>query len=303
MVGREAERALFSARMDDLVTGGDTATLASKARRGSASRGSSPRRSASRGARGVRVLAAAADPVESATSYYAWRSIFTDAARRHARRRWPTRTPCTCRATRELRRLRPLLSSIVPVGIPDNELTGRDGRQRARGEHQAAARLDPAPHDGAGARADRRRGRPLAGLELVGAAAGDRAVGAAGPDRGDHAADGRPARAVRAAAGAGVDRGPRAGAAEPRRDPHARQAAARRPRAAARAHRLRGRPRRRAPVLLRAAGADACARAGSSGCRTGPPWSATSTPSTSRPPSRAPSSAASTGSRRASCCA
>jgi tetratricopeptide (TPR) repeat protein len=81
--------------------------------------------------RGLRVLTAAADPVESATSYYAWRSVFTDVLEL---------TPATLgdphaleiRCDPELRRLRPLLSSIVPVGIPDNAVTAAmDGNVRA----------------------------------------------------------------------------------------------------------------------------------------------------------------------------
>ena len=131
MVGREAERALFARRLDHLVAGGDTATLTVE---GDAGLGKSRLVAEAvriAEARGVRVLAAAADPVESATSYYAWRSIFTEVlgvtsetmADPHA-----LHVPCDP----SLRRLRPLLSSIVAVGIPDNELTAAmDGNVRA----------------------------------------------------------------------------------------------------------------------------------------------------------------------------
>ena len=160
-------------------------------------------------ARGVRVLTAAADAVENATSYYAWRSMFTDLLEVTPQTMVDPHSlevPCDP----ELRRMRPLLSSIVPVGIPDNELTGAmDGSVRAENTKLLLASI--LRHTtAAGARPGGRRGRPLAGLQLVGAAAGDRAVGAAGPGRGHHAPDERPARAVRAAARAGVDRGPRA---------------------------------------------------------------------------------------------
>jgi hypothetical protein len=131
MVGREAEQAAIGARIDDLVTDDRSATVAIE---GGAGLGKSLLVSEAirlARARGVRVLMAAADAVENATSYYAWRSMFTDLldvtpqtmADPHA-----LEVPCDP----ELRRMRTLLSSIVPVGIPDNELTGAmDGSVRA----------------------------------------------------------------------------------------------------------------------------------------------------------------------------
>ena len=131
MVGREAERALFARRLDSLVAGGETSVLAVEGEAGLGKSRLVAEAVRIAGARGVRVLATAADPVESATSYYAWRSIFTDVlgvtpatmADPHA-----LDVPCDP----HLRRLRPLLSSIVAVGIPDNELTAAmDGNVRA----------------------------------------------------------------------------------------------------------------------------------------------------------------------------
>jgi class 3 adenylate cyclase/tetratricopeptide (TPR) repeat protein len=131
MVGREAEQALFARRLDALGAGGDTATVAVEGEAGLGKSRLIAEAIRTADARGVRVLAAAADPVESATSYYAWRSIFTEVlgvtsatmADPHA-----LHVPCDP----HLRRLRPLLSSIVPVGIPDNELTAAmDGNIRA----------------------------------------------------------------------------------------------------------------------------------------------------------------------------
>jgi class 3 adenylate cyclase/tetratricopeptide (TPR) repeat protein len=131
MVGREAEQAAIGARIDELVTDDRSATVVIE---GGAGLGKSLLVSEAirlARARGVRVLMAAADAVENATSYYAWRSMFTDLldvtpqtmADPHA-----LEVPCDP----ELRRMRPLLSSIVPVGIPDNELTGAmDGSVRA----------------------------------------------------------------------------------------------------------------------------------------------------------------------------
>jgi class 3 adenylate cyclase/tetratricopeptide (TPR) repeat protein len=131
MVGRDAERHVIRARIDDLVTHDRSATVVVEGGAGlgkSLLVGEAIRLAR---ARGVRVLSAAADPVESATSYYAWRSVFTELldvtpttmANPHA-----LEVPCDP----QLRRMRPLLSSIVPVGIPDNELTAAmDGSVRA----------------------------------------------------------------------------------------------------------------------------------------------------------------------------
>jgi class 3 adenylate cyclase/tetratricopeptide (TPR) repeat protein len=131
MVGRDAERAAIGARIDELVTRDASATVVIEGGAGlgkSLLVGEAMRLAA---ARGVGVLLAAADAVENATSYYAWRSMFTELLGvtpqtmldPHA-----LEVPCDP----HLRRMRPLLSSIVPVGIPDNELTAAmDGSVRA----------------------------------------------------------------------------------------------------------------------------------------------------------------------------
>jgi tetratricopeptide (TPR) repeat protein len=131
MVGRGAERSAIGARIDELVTRDASAALVIE---GGAGLGKSllaaeAMRLAT--ARGVRVLVAAADAVENATSYFAWRSMFTELLGVTAETMLDSHgleVPCDP----ELRRLRPLLSSIVPVGIPDNELTAAmDGSVRA----------------------------------------------------------------------------------------------------------------------------------------------------------------------------
>ena len=209
MVGREAEQAAIRARIDDLVTEDRSATVVIEGERGA---GQVAARRARRSAWRARAACACSRPrptpsrTPRATTPGA--SMFTDLLEVTAQTMVDPHSlevPCDP----ELRRMRPLLSSIVPVGIPDNELTGAmDGSVRAENTKLLLASI--LRHTtAAGARPGGRRGRSLAGLELVGAAAGDRAVGAAGPGRGDHAPDGRPARAVRAAARAGVDRGPR----------------------------------------------------------------------------------------------
>ena len=131
MVGRDTERTLVEARIAELVTEDRSATVLIEGGPGLGKSRLVAEAVRVALARGVRILAAAADPVESATSYYAWRSMFTELldvtpatmADPHA-----LHVPCAP----ELRRLRPLLSSIVPVGIPDNELTAAmDGNVRA----------------------------------------------------------------------------------------------------------------------------------------------------------------------------
>ena len=131
MVGREAEQAAIRARIDDLVTDDRSATVVIEGEAGlgkSLLVGEAIRLAR---ARGVRVLTAAADAVENATSYYAWRAMFTDLLEVTPQTMVDPHSlevPCDP----ELRRMRPLLSSIVPVGIPDNELTGAmDGSVRA----------------------------------------------------------------------------------------------------------------------------------------------------------------------------
>jgi len=131
IVNRQAERSLLEARIDELLTTDSSATVLVEGEAGLGKSRLVAEAIRLAGGRGLRVLATASDPVESATSYYAWRSIFTDVleltpatiADPHA-----LHVPCDP----ELRRLRPLLSSIVPVGIPDNALTAAmDGNVRA----------------------------------------------------------------------------------------------------------------------------------------------------------------------------
>jgi class 3 adenylate cyclase/tetratricopeptide (TPR) repeat protein len=131
IVGRKPERELLEARIDELATRDTSATVLVVGEPGlGKSRLVAEATRLARG-RGVRVLAAASDPVESATSYYAWRSVFTELLElTPAAIADPHALQVACDP--ELRRLRPLLSSIVPVGIPDNALTAAmDGNVRA----------------------------------------------------------------------------------------------------------------------------------------------------------------------------
>ena len=304
MVGREAEQAAIRARIDDLVTEDRSATVVIE---GGAGLGKSLLVAEAirlARARGVRVLTRRGRCGRERHELLRLALDVHRPARGHraddgrsALPRGAVRPGAAADA--------PAAQQHRPGRHPRQRADRGDGRQRARGEHQAAAGLDPAPHDGA-----RRRSLVVVEdahwldsnswallLEIVQSV--PRALVAV-----DHAPDGRPARAVRAAAGAGVDRGPRPAAA----------------RAPARSRRSSSTSSASTTLPLELTGFvdDRVAghpffceqlvqtmREGGAGPGAGrrPPWSGTSTPSTSRPPSRAPSSAASTASRAASCCA
>jgi class 3 adenylate cyclase/tetratricopeptide (TPR) repeat protein len=75
----------------------------------------------------VRVLRASADAIERTTAYYAWRAVFADALGLNGE---PLDAPELERRARsqigglpEVERLIPLLSTVLPVTIPDNEWT------------------------------------------------------------------------------------------------------------------------------------------------------------------------------------
>jgi class 3 adenylate cyclase/tetratricopeptide (TPR) repeat protein len=78
-------------------------------------------------AAGVRVLIAAADAIERTTAYYAWRSVFADALGLDGDAADPAdlerRALEQIGGVPEVERLIPLLSSVLPAAIPDNEWT------------------------------------------------------------------------------------------------------------------------------------------------------------------------------------
>jgi class 3 adenylate cyclase/tetratricopeptide (TPR) repeat protein len=77
--------------------------------------------------RGARVLVAAADAVERSTGYFAWRPVFADVLGLHGEK--PGRECLDARVQEligdapEALRLLPLLSNVLPLKIPDSELT------------------------------------------------------------------------------------------------------------------------------------------------------------------------------------
>ena len=129
MVGRQAERELIADAVARVAAGGTGATIMIE---GDAGLGKSrlvaeavERAEAS----GVRVIAAAADAVERATSYYAWRAPFAKLLGNE-----PAASDIVARVAGDpdLARLLPLLESVVPAGTPDTELTaGMPGDVRA----------------------------------------------------------------------------------------------------------------------------------------------------------------------------
>jgi class 3 adenylate cyclase/tetratricopeptide (TPR) repeat protein len=95
-------------------------------------------------ARGVRTLAGAGDAIERATPYHAWRPIFANLMGLvgidvEERRR---RVLARLQADPETARLTPLLNSVLPLDLPDNELTAQlTGEVRADNTRQLLVQL------------------------------------------------------------------------------------------------------------------------------------------------------------------
>jgi hypothetical protein len=93
---------------------------------------------------GVRCLAGAGDAIERATPYHAWRPIFADLMGSvgidvEERRR---RVLARLQADPEMARLAPLLNSVLPLDLPDNELTAQlTGEVRADNTRQLLVQL------------------------------------------------------------------------------------------------------------------------------------------------------------------
>jgi class 3 adenylate cyclase/tetratricopeptide (TPR) repeat protein len=130
MIGREPERALLTDRIERLVAEGETGTVVIEGEAGLGKSRLVAEACRIARARSVRVLEAAADPVERATSYFAWRAMFAGLLRAGS---GDERTVLAELAgDPELERLLPLLNGVVPLGIPDNALTaGMPGDVRA----------------------------------------------------------------------------------------------------------------------------------------------------------------------------
>ena len=96
-------------------------------------------------ARDVRSLTGAGDAIEKTTPYHAWRPIFTQliglgGVEDIEERR--TRVLAHVQADPALARLAPLLNSVLPLELPDNELTAQlTGEVRADNTHQLLVQL------------------------------------------------------------------------------------------------------------------------------------------------------------------
>ena len=223
-------------------------------------------------AEGAQVLRVTADAIDRTTPYFAWRPLFTellglsqefDVETLNATK--PSLTTGSRRKASSLlgrldvpagmERLRPLLSSVLPVPFPDNELTAEmTGDVRADNTRRLlVALLQRAVRDQT--HAARGRGPALARFRLRRAAARRGARRATAAHRGHHAAGhggahrGRPHVVAPARASRHERHATRA--ARGCRDRRARGPAARRAGGTGGAVRVRARPRGRASVLLR----------------------------------------------------
>jgi class 3 adenylate cyclase/tetratricopeptide (TPR) repeat protein len=127
LVDRESERALIARRIEALATDGEPAAIVVEgdAGIGKSALAAEAARMAQRS--GVRVLTAASDAVERATGYYAWRPVFADVLGLDGEPADPARLQRVVLeqvgGAPEIERLTPLLSSVLPTPIPDNDVT------------------------------------------------------------------------------------------------------------------------------------------------------------------------------------
>ncbi|HMA38211.1 MAG TPA: adenylate/guanylate cyclase domain-containing protein [Chloroflexia bacterium] len=137
MVGRTAERALLAADLQALRDGGAgrVVIVAGDAGIGKSRLVQETRRLARH--LGLRVLAGTAGAIEQSTPYYAWRAVFGDLFAPDSQH-----DPAALRAIvlaqipaePEIQRLAPLLNSVLPLDLPENELTAQMSGQ-VRGDN------------------------------------------------------------------------------------------------------------------------------------------------------------------------
>ncbi len=120
IVGRQGERELLAERIGELADGRIPGTVVIEADAGlGKSRLAAEAAQIARAAE-MPVLTAAADAVERATGYFAWRGTFADLLGEDAAESEIVRE---LSEDAELGRMLPLLNRVVPTTIPDNELT------------------------------------------------------------------------------------------------------------------------------------------------------------------------------------
>ncbi|MBI4519237.1 MAG: AAA family ATPase, partial [Gemmatimonadetes bacterium] len=145
LIGRTRERALLAKRLQAFHERGESGVLIVEGEPGLGKTRLVAELSQMARAAHVRVLTAAADAIESSTAYFAWRPVFTTLFRLTpaddpvaARRRISERMA----DLPDLARLVPLLGSVLPVPIPDNDLTAEmTGDVRAENTRLLLARI------------------------------------------------------------------------------------------------------------------------------------------------------------------
>ena len=145
LVGRVAEEALLAAQLAQLAEGGGgtTVLVLAEAGLGKSALVASLLRSA--GASRVRSFTAAADAIERSTPYFAWRSVFAGLLGLSGEEDLPAlETLAAARVERleSLARLAPLLGAVLPLRVPDNDLTAEmTGEVRADNTQRLLAAL------------------------------------------------------------------------------------------------------------------------------------------------------------------
>lgn len=127
LLNRDAERAMLEEQLRQLREHGQRAAIVVEGEPGIGKSALASEAMRLAAARGVRVLVGAADAVERSTGYFAWRAVFTTVLGPDAEHGRPERLE---RRVRELigdgpedLRLLPLLSSVLPFTLSDNEFT------------------------------------------------------------------------------------------------------------------------------------------------------------------------------------
>jgi class 3 adenylate cyclase/tetratricopeptide (TPR) repeat protein len=136
LVNRASERAVLAHRLEALTERGERGALVFHGDAGIGKSALLAEGSRLAQGMGVRVLTAAADAVERSTGYYAWRPVFADVLGLDGEPPDPAALERLVLerigGAPEIRWLAPLLSSVLPVAIPDNEVTaGMTGDVRA----------------------------------------------------------------------------------------------------------------------------------------------------------------------------
>jgi class 3 adenylate cyclase/tetratricopeptide (TPR) repeat protein len=127
LVDRAEERAILAKHLQLMAEDGERGVIVLEGNAGIGKSALVAEAGRLAGASGVRVLTAAADAVERTTGYYAWRPVFADVLGLEGDSLDPAALERLVLerigGAPEIERLTPLLASVLPVTIPDNETT------------------------------------------------------------------------------------------------------------------------------------------------------------------------------------